>query len=383
MSVVGLWVQRVAVGWLTWELTHSAAWLGAVGMAEFLPAIVMAPIAGVLADRLDRRKIAVAGQILATGQAATLAALALTGTITPLLIFALQLFSGFVQPLMQTARLVLVPSLVPREDMGSGIAITSLTFNLARIIGPALAGVLITTIGAGYAFAFNALTYLGVIAALVSLTLPPHEPARRIHASVIGGVWTDISEGVRYTFNHPTLRWVMPMVALASSLIWPIGDLLAGIADQEFGRGAAGLAVLTSAQGIGAIIGGLFLAQRGNKNIERVFIGAMALNGLFIAAFAITKVFWVAVPLLTLSGIFGVVVGVGSQTLAQTNANEHMRGRTLSVWYAITRFGPAMGALILGTLSQAFGFTGPVFLAGFIVATAAAVFIVRRRKAPL
>jgi MFS family permease len=383
VSVVGLWVQRVAVGWLTWELTHSAAWLGAVGMAEFLPAIVMAPIAGVLADRFDRRKIAVVGQILATGQATTLAVLALTGTITPLLIFALQLFSGFVQPLMQTARLVLVPTLVPREDMGSGIAITSLTFNLARIVGPALAGVLITTIGAGYAFAFNALTYLGVIAALVSLTLPPHEPARRIHASVIGGVWTDISEGVRYTFSHPTLRWVIPMVALASSLIWPIGDLLAGIADQEFSRGAAGLAVLTSAQGIGAIIGGLFLAQRGNKNIEGVFIGAMALNGLFVAAFAITKVFWLAVPLLMLSGVFGVIVGVGSQTVAQTNADERMRGRTLSVWYAITRFGPAMGALGLGTASQAFGFTGPVFLAGFVVATTAAIFIVRRRKAPL
>jgi MFS family permease len=291
VSVVGLWVQRVAVGWITWELTHSAAWLGAVGMAEFLPAIIMAPIAGVLADRLDRRKIAVVGQILATGQAAMLAALTLTGHITPLLIFALQLISGFVQPLIQTARLVLVPALLPRSDLGSGIAITSLTFNLARIVGPALAGILITTIGAGYAFVLNALTYLGVITALVSLSLPQHKPMRSLHTSIIGGVWADIFEGVKYTFNHPTLRWLMPMVALSSTLIWPLGDLLAGIADQEFNRGASGLAILSSAQGIGAIVGGLFLAQRGNKNVEKVFIFAMALNGFFIAAFAITKVF--------------------------------------------------------------------------------------------
>ncbi len=380
VSVVGLWVQRVAVGWLTWDLTHSAAWLGAVGMAEFLPAIIVAPIAGVLADRFDRRRIAVTGQMLATGQAATLAALALTGHITPLLIFGLQLFSGFVQPLMQTARLVLVPNLLPREDLGSGIAITSLTFNLARIIGPALAGVLITTIGVSFAFVLNALTYVGVIAALLSLSLPPHHSAQRVHRSIIGGVWTEMSEGVRYTFSHPTLRWVMPMVALSSTLIWPLSDLLAGIADQEFGRAAAGLAILTSAQGVGAIIGGLFLAQHGNKNIESVFIGAMAFNGAFIAAFAITKIFWLAVPLLMVSGIFGVMVGVGSQTVAQTTADDRMRGRTLSVWYAITRFGPAMGALGLGAMSQALGFTGPIFAAGFVTASVALLFIMRRRQ---
>ena len=114
VSVLGVWVQRVAVGWLTWELTHSAAWLGAVGMAEFLPASVMAPIARVLADRVDRRRLAVTGQVLAMAQAATLAALSLSELITPFLIFGLQLFSGCVQPIMQTARLVLVPTLLPR-----------------------------------------------------------------------------------------------------------------------------------------------------------------------------------------------------------------------------------------------------------------------------
>ncbi len=378
---MGFWVQRVAVGWLTWDLTQSAAWLGAVGMAEFLPAIIMAPIAGVLADRFDRRKIAVIGQVLATGQAAVLTLLTLTGHITPLLIFGLQLFSGFVQPLMQTARLVLVPALLPREDIGSGIAITSLSFNIARIVGPAFAGVLITTIGVGYAFAFNALTYIGVIAALLSLQLTPHEPHRPTHGSIIGGVWADITEGVRYTFGHPVLKWTMPMVAIATSLIWPLGDLMAGIADEVFDRGAAGLAILTSAQGLGAIAGGLYFAQRGNKNIEALFIGSMALNGIFIVAFALSDIFWLAVAFLTVSSIFGVIVGVGSQTVAQTHADERMRGRTLSVWYAITRFGPAIGALGLGLLSQAFGFTGPVFLAGIIVAASAFAVIIRRRRA--
>ncbi len=381
VSVVGVWVQRIAVGWLTWDLTHSAAWLGAVGMAEFLPAIVMAPVAGALADRLDRRRIAVIGQILAMAQASTLAALSITGAIVPIYIFALQLFSGFVQPLMQTVRLVLVPTLLPRENVGSGIAITSLTFNLARILGPALAGVLITSVGVGYAFAFNALTYLGVIATLLSLKIPAQLNQGIDPRPIFSGLWTDIGEGVRYTFTHPILKWIMPMVAITATLTWPLNDLMAGISDQEFARGASGLAILSSAQGVGAIVGGLFLAQHGNKDLDWIFMAAMGGVGILVALFAITKIFWLAVPLLAVLGVFHIIVGVGSQTVAQTMAADHMRGRTLSVWYTITRFGPAMGALGLGILCQIFGFTFPILMAGSVTLAAAIMFIYKRRRA--
>jgi predicted MFS family arabinose efflux permease len=271
--------------------------------------------------------------------------------------------------------------LLPRENVGSGIAITSLTFNLARILGPALAGALITSVGVGYAFAFNALTYLGVIAALLSLKIPAQLNQGIDPRPIFSGLWTDIGEGVRYTFTHPILKWIMPMVAITATLTWPLNDLMAGISDQEFARGASGLAILSSAQGVGAIVGGLFLAQHGNKDLDWIFMAAMGGVGILVALFAITKIFWLAVPLLAVLGVFHIIVGVGSQTVAQTMAADHMRGRTLSVWYTITRFGPAMGALGLGILCQIFGFTFPILMAGSVTLAAAIMFIYKRRRA--
>ncbi len=379
VSLIGNWVQRVAVGWLTWELTHSAAWLGAVSMAEFLPVILLAPITGVLADRFDRRRIAVVGQIFATLQAVALAAFTLSGHITPALILGLQILAGLIQPLIQTARLVLVPTLVPRENVGHAVAVTSLIFNTARIIGPAIAGALIAGFGPGIAFAFNAASYLFVIAALASLRLAAHQPTAHQRRWLLEGAWADFIEGWVYTFAHPTLKWVIMTVVTAAVLTWPVGDLLAGIADHEFGRGVGALAILTSAQGFGAICGGLFLAQRKSSlGMDIVFLRCVMLNGIFMTAFALTEFFWLAVPLFAASGMFMVVGGAGSQTVIQALAAEDMRGRTLSIWYTLTRVGLAVGALGLGVLASRFGFTAPVAAAGLIT-TGVAVLIWSRR----
>lgn len=384
VSLVGSWVQRVAVGWLTWDLTHSAAWLGAVSMAEFLPVVLLAPVTGVMADRFDRRRIALFGQVLATGQALALAAFTLSGHITPLLILALQVLSGLIQPLIQTARLVLVPTLVPREYVGQAVALTSMFFNVARIIGPAISGVLIATVGPGLSFAVNATTYLFVIKAITMLELPPHQPVARQHISLARGIWHDFVKGWRYTFTHPTLSWVIPTIVTAAVFTWPVGDLLAGIGDHEFGRGVGALAIFTSAQGLGAIFGALFLAQRKNAaGIEKIFVACVILNGCFLMAFALTKVFWVAVPLYALTGMFMVMCGATSQTAVQTHASEDMRGRTLSIWYTLTRVGLALGALILGGLASLFGFTAPLFAAGLISAVTAAVVWRRQPKTTL
>lgn len=380
VSLVGSWVQRVAVGWLTWELTHSAAWLGAVAMAEFLPVIFLAPLTGVMADRFDRRRITLIGQILATAQAAALAVLTLTDQITPLLILLLQIMVGLVAPMIQTARLVIVPSLLPREHVGQAVAITSLVFNVARIIGPALAGIMIAGVGAGWAFAVNAVSYLFVVASVVHLTLPPHKPRAPMQVPLLHGLWGDFVGGWRYTFAHPTLQWVLPVIFVTSVMTWPISDLLAGIADHEFGRGVGALAIFASAQGVGAILGGLFLAQRtGGADMEVLFVRATILNGAFLVAFALTDIFWLAVPLYAIFGMFMVMGGATSQTVIQTTAAEDMRGRTISIWYTLTRVGLAVGAMILGTLASLFGFAAPLFAAGLITALAAAVIWRRRR----
>ena len=364
VSLLGTWVQRMAVGYLTWELTKSGVWLGAVAMAEFIPVIVLAPITGVIADRFDRRKIAIFGQFFALLQAIALAVLTLTGDITPILIFLLQLFAGVVQPLIQTARLVLVPMIVPKDRVGNAVAITSLVFNTARILGPALGGVIITSVGVGWSFVLNAVSYAGVITALLSLHLPAHGTAIRR-----GAAWAGM-------FNDMAAGWRIPTVGIASTLTWPIGDLMAGIADEIFNRGAGGLATLTAAQGIGAIFGGLLLAQRPTADgLSRLVIGAMVMSGICISVFSLMDAgtYFIGVVVLAVSAFFGVMVGVGSQSLTQTVVDEAMRGRSLSVWYTITRAGPAIGALVLGALANTFGFEGPLFAAGAITAAAAAL----------
>jgi len=370
VSVIGTWMQRVAVGWVTWELTGSAAWLGAVAAAEFMPTIVIAPVVGALADRYDRRAIALIGQVLATVQAVVLAVLTMTGFITPLLIFLLQLASGIVQPATQTARLVLVPSLVPRENLGNAVAITSLTFNTARIVGPGLSGLMIATAGAGFSFAANAVSYLFVIASLVAMTVPKREMHVAGSQSFWPSVWRDIAEGARYTITHADLRAAIILIGCCSLLTWPLGDLLAGIADVQLGRGVEGLAMLTSAQGAGAIFAGLFVAQRdSHDDALRIAIVCAIAGGLVLAVFGLNTTFWIALPLAAALNLLLVLTSIGTQTITQMVADDRMRARTISTWYTVTRVGLAVGALIQGAVAHITGFTAPLVAAGLLTAT--------------
>ena len=375
VSVIGSWMQRVAVGWLTWELTGSAAWLGAVAFAEFMPTIIVAPIVGALADRYDRRKIALIGQVLATAQAGALAILTVTGLVSPLWILFLQLASGIIQPATQTARLVLVPSLVPRENLGNAVAITSLTFNIARIVGPAISGVMIATIGAGYSFASNAASYLFVIASLTAMTVPPRAREARSAGSFLESVWTDIAEGAHYVWTHKDLRIAIGLIACCSVLTWPLSDLMAGIADKQLGHGVAGLATMTSAQGVGAICAGLFVAQRNNhENALRIAVTCALLSGLVLILFGFNRSFVLAVPLIAGVGLLGVLTSITTQTVTQMVADDRMRARTISTWYTVTRVGLASGALIQGSVANVTGFTFPLVMAGVLTLAAGAYF---------
>ena len=178
---------------------------------------------------------------------------------------------------------------------------------------------------------------------------------------------------------HPTLKWVIPTIVIAGMLTWPVGDLMAGIADHEFGRGVAALATFTSAQGLGAIFGALFLVQRKDSaGIEKIFRRCIMANGLLVVVFALTKVFWLAVPVYAINGMFMVMGGASSQTIIQSQSAEDMRGRVLSIWYTATRAGLALGAILLGTLASAFGFTWPLLGAG--LATFAFALLAGRSK---
>ena len=172
VNLIGLWIQRVAVGWLTWELTGSAAWLGIIALADMAPAILFAPIGGAIADRMDRKRLAVIAQLVAMVQAAALAGLTLSGLIDIWLLLVLSLVLGVNVSLWGPVRLAMVPNLVPREDVGTAVAFGSVIFNSARFVGPAIAGPIIVFSGVGLAFAVNALSYAAFLAALMLIDVP-------------------------------------------------------------------------------------------------------------------------------------------------------------------------------------------------------------------
>lgn len=362
LALIGLWVQRLAVGWLAWHLTESGFWLGAVAFADLFPVVVVGPFAGVLADRVDRRRIILICKFLHLTQAVSLAVLVGLGWARIEVVFGLTLFAGTVVGLQQAARLAIVPSMVRGQNLGQAVAINSVIFNLARFVGPALAGMLITGPGVTVAFAAAAGGHLAVVLAI--LAIRPDPPQDLKHRGVLQEIW----DGIRYTFGHKALAPLLILAAIGSLLSRPVFELLPGFADQVFGRGAGGLAILTSAVGAGAIVAGIWLAQRpgGVGGLTRITLVYFILMGVLSAAFGLTSWFWLGVLLMAMCGGAMVATGTGTQTLVQTSVAAHMRGRVLSIWGIVIRGGPAIGALMMGSLAEGWGFGIPVALGGLI-----------------
>jgi MFS family permease len=374
-SLIGTWMQRVAVGWLAWELTGSGAWLGAIAFADLFPTILVGPLAGVLADRWDRLKVIRVAQVLALLQSLALFALTATGTITIGLLLALTLFLGIVAGMNQPARMALIPSLVPREDLSAAVAINSILFNAARFIGPAAAGAMIVTGGTASAFAVNAVTFAVFLLTLARVRLPAApRPART------AGVLEEMAAGMRYVAGHPGMGPMLLLLLATCLFVRPVVELLPGFAADVFGTGADGLALLTSTVGAGAVLGGLWLAGRGDTDgLTRIALANTALLALAILIFVATDSLWVAVPALLAAGGGMVVAGVGAQTLIQLSIQGSMRGRVMSLYGLIFRAGPALGALAIGIVSEETGLRWPV-AAGTLLTLAACLLAWSRRE---
>jgi len=363
VSLLGLWLQRLAVGWLAWELTKSGFWIGAVAFGDLFPVVVLGPFGGVLADRIDRRLIVLVCHVLVLIEACALCALTAFGHITIEWLFALTLFRGSIVGIHQPARLALVPALVRDEDVATAFAINSVTFNLARFVGPAIAGVVIIKFGVAHAFAANAASYLVMIGTLLCLRLPKQVFGESGNKSVVG----EIADAVRYAVGHPAIGPMLLILFGLAFLARPILELLPGFAGAVFERGPGGLAILTSAAGLGAVVGGLWLALRGRlEGLTEITTVTFVLSGISVAAFAGTDSFVVGVSALTIASFAMVAVGIGTQTLIQAVVEDGMRGRILSFWGLILRGGPAVGAIIMGTLSEWVGFGLPLAVGGLI-----------------
>ncbi|WP_272874646.1 MFS transporter [Roseomonas haemaphysalidis] len=365
----GLWMHRIAVGWLAWELTHSAFWVGIVAFSDLAPAALISPVAGAVADRLDRVRLTTVAQGVIACEAATVATLVATGQMRLEYLVALELASGTAASFLQPARQTLLSGIVPRADLPAAVACNSLVFNVARFIGPALAGLVIAGFGVAPAVACNAAAYT---LALISMHFMRVDPAHRRGHPSTGSLWGEVREGLDYVRRHPGLGPLLGYAAMIGVLLRCVQELLPPFVERNFAREAESLALLTASFGVGALVSGVWLTARGRlQGATRISIMSGLAQAIAIAGFAATGWFPFGVLCATLIGASASLHGISTQQLAQTAARPEMRGRVLSLWGMITRACPALGALILGAAGEAFGLRLPVMV---MVALALLVF---------
>lgn len=361
LSLIGLWMQRIGVGWLTWELTHSPTWLGLIAMAEFFPVVIMGPIGGVLADRFDRATNMIIFQSIAMIASAGLFLLVLTGHINIWLLTLLTLVVGIASGLNSASRLALAPSLVPKEDLTTAIAMNSMVFNTARFIGPAIAGVVIKVWGVEFAFVCNALSYLTLILALWSIKSRLRVATETSKKQ--GNILFEIKEGITIVFTNFGSKTVMVIMLFTALLLRPIVQLLPGIADEIFRTGVDGFAYLTASIGGGAILGGYWMAQRDSqRNFHLALIGILISLLGNAGLLASISILW-ALPFAFISGGGMVITGIGIQSTLQISIPEAYRGRVLSLYGICFMGGPALGALAIGAFAEIYGFPLPIIMA--------------------
>ena len=364
VSLHGLWIYRVALGWYAWQLSGSELWVGIVAFTQFAPAVIFGPVFGVLADRFDRRKASILINTASVLNMLVLSSLTYLGQVDIGVLAATSLVQGVLDGAHTPVRMTLVPSIVSREQLHSAIASNSIAFNVSRFVGPAIAGFIIATWGVGTAFAVNGVTYLAIVAAVMIIRLNPG--TRRTKPP--GDVWSELLDGVRYVLNHQTIRSLLITVAVASVFGRGALEMLPAFADKVFNGGASALAILTSAVGAGSIVTGLVLSRNSvwlNKKVVRI---AVIAAGLLIVVFASSDEFWLAVPVITLLGVILSLVGVGSQILIQSLVDDEVRGRVSSLWGMTAFGGTAIGSLVVGSGSAMFGLQLTVLVTGLLCA---------------
>ncbi len=357
----GLWIHRIAVAWLAWDMTRSAFWVGMVAFCDLAPAVLFSPIAGAVADRVDRVRLTMLSQAAIAAQAAAIALLLAAGQLGIGLLLVLEVVGGIAASFSQPARQSLMPALVARSDLPAAVACNSLCFNVARFVGPAIAGPLIATAGVVPAVALNCLAY---VAATATMPLLRVDAAQRRGHAPDASLWAETLAGVRYAARHPGLGPMLAFAAVASVLLRGVQEILPPYVERLFARGPDGLALLTASIGVGALASGLWVANRGRvAGAAALAVGAVGAQAISTVGFVSTGIFPLAMVCGALMGAAGSVHGISVQTLVQSASDPAMRGRVLSLWGMIVRACPACGALALGTAGDLLGLRLPTLSA--------------------
>jgi MFS family permease len=374
ISLIGTWMQAVAMPWLVYDLTGSALLLGVVGFTGQILTFILAPLAGVLADRWNRRRIVTLAQVLATAQALALAVLTLTNTIEVWHIVALSLFGGFIRGFeIPTRQSFIVEMLEDRTDLPNAIALNSFLVNGARLVGPPIAGVIVALVGEGWCFLLNAVSFVAVIGALLAMRLPPHRPQ-----SGKGNILAGFKEGFLYAARSVPIRSMLLLLCLVSLMGVPYAVLMPVFAKDVLHGDSYTLGFLLGSVGFGAVAGAILLAMKKTTGgYGRLIAAAAAVFGLGLAAFSRSEHLLLSMPLLAFAGCGMMVQMAGTNTFLQTIVDEDKRGRVMSFYtMAFMGMGP-FGSLLAGTLASWLGAPMTVLLGGIATVLGAAVFASR------
>ncbi len=352
ISMVGTWMQDIAINWLIYQLTGSALLLGTVTFCSKIPGFILGPVAGLLVDRFSRHKIIVFTQVISMLQALVMAVLVLYNRIEVWHVMALGTLLGCVQAFDMPARHAFIVDMVDdREDMNNAIALNSIIINVARLVGPSIAGILIAVVGEGICFLLNAGSFIAVIAALLAMKIRPRpmEPSRH-------SLGRELCEGFTYAYHFLPIRYLFFLLWVISFLGMPYIVFMPIFADQVLGGGSYVLGFLFSATGLGAVCGASFLAARSHiAGLENVVPVAAGLFGLALVVFSQNTSIWLALGIMFFAGIGMIMHSIATNTLLQTVVDDDKRGRVMSMYSMAFQGLTPLGSLLAGFLAERIG----------------------------
>lgn len=374
LSLIGTWMQRVAAAWLVWEWTGSAFWVGVLAACDLLPVLLTGPFAGVAADRWDRLRQNRLAQIVSTLLALTNAVLLMADMLGLAGLLTLIAVQGTVTAVIQPARMAMVTQMVSRSDMPVAVALGSVNVNLARLIGPAIAGVMILRVDVEWIFIVNAVFTAILVVVLARIRLTPRE-----EGPLPGNFWHQMRDGFAYVANTASIRLTMLLMLDGGILVRSVQELTPAVAAQVFSTSATGLAVMTSATAAGAVASGLSMRPTEPRRLMLGLFAYWAAAAVAAVALVHTRQMAVAVVATAVLGFTIARCVISTQTFVQLSTPDTLRGRVLALHGLITRASPALGALLIGFGADRAGLSLSVTTAATVMLTIAALLYPRGR----
>ena len=351
-SVLGVWIQRLSLGWHAWQLSESAFIVGLAAAVQYIPLLFLTPFFGVLADQYKPRSSAIVMHLILIFVALSLSVLTLINQMEIVSLLFLSFLYGVANSAYSPIRLALIPSLVSAKQLSSGVAISSAGFNLSRFIGPGIAGYIVTVYGLGYAYLVNAITYIPVVAVLAFIkTKEIKEISNKKE-----GFFEKLKKGMIYTFNHDVIKNVILIAGVSSFFGRGLIELLPVFTATVYDGGSETLAILMAASGLGAVLASLIYMSGvlDLKLSKAVFYGGFGMS-IMCLFFALTENLIFGSLMVMMIGFFITFVAVGSQSEVQLNVANELRGRVSSLWTIVVLGGPAVGSLFAGVLASELG----------------------------